>query len=335
MKRLKIIAIIGPICVVVLAIAFLRRIDSPPSTTATTTSLTVLLDWKITPPYAAYILADANGYYRSEGLSVNFVEGQGAETSAKLIGQGQYYIGTCNAAATAIAVDNNIPIESVAMVEQDAVTAIFSLKKTNITKPADLLGKTLGVRYFDISHQEYLAMMRASGLDPTKVKEVNVGFDLQPLLTGQVDALYNYAYNMPVQLEQMGYDINVILVKDEGVNGYGSNIIVNDKYAREHPDVVTKFLRASERGWEAELADPASAMAALAKRYPELNSPISLAIIKAQLPWVFPTQLQKTAPALFEQSADRWRMVLQTYRDLGLIKHSIDPAQVFSNEYLP
>ena len=290
-----------------------------------------LLDWKMSPFYAPYLLADDQGFYAAEGLTVNITEGQGAETSAKLIGQGNYKLGTCNAAATAIAVDNNVPVLSVAMIEQDAVTAIFSLKKSNIREPADLIGKTLGVRYFDISHKEYLAMMKAKGLDPSKVKEVNVGFELQPLLTGQVDALYNYAYNMPVVLEQQGQPVNLILVKDNGVNGYGSNIIVNRDFAQANPDVVKRFLRASKKGWEATLANPDQAIAVLKKRYPETDTTIALANLKAQLQWL---RGSSSSEKLFSQSDQRWQEVLTTYRALDMVKQNLSPGAVYSNNYI-
>ena len=275
-----------------------------------------LLDWKMGSFYAPYLLADEEGYYLDNGLHVTFTEGQGAETTAKLVGQGKYKIGTSNAAATAIAIDNGVPVVSVAMIEQDAVTAIFSLKKSNITTPEDLMGKTLGVRYYDISHKEYLAMMKAKGLDATKVKEVSIGWELQPLLTGQVDALYNYAYNMPVVLEQQGQEVNKILVKDNGVKGYGSNIITNRDFARDHPDILKKFLDASKKGWHDALVNPDKAIAALKKRYPETDTKVALATLKAQLTWLGSSQ---EAEKLFYQTPERWGDVLKTYRSFEMI----------------
>lgn len=294
-------------------------------------SIDLLLDWKMGSFYAPYLLADEEGYYSANGLKVTFTEGQGAETTAKLVGQGRYKIGTSNAAATAIAVDNGVPVVSVAMIEQDAVTAIFSLKKSNITEPSDLMGKTLGVRYYDISHKEYLAMMKAKGLDPANVKEVSIGWELQPLLTGQVDALYNYAYNMPVVLEQQGQEVNKILVKDNGVKGYGSNIIANKDFARDHSDVVKRFLAASKKGWRDALLDPEKAVATLKKRYPETDTKVALATLKAQLVWIGSPQ---EANNLFDQTTERWSDVLATYRSFEMIKSNLQSIDVYSNQYL-
>jgi len=295
------------------------------------TTLDFLFDWQMVSPYSPYLLADEEGYYAAEGIKINFIEGQGAETSAKLIGQGKYKIGTSNAAATAIAIDNGIPIISIAMIEKDAVTAIFSLAKNNIKKPEDLIGKKLGVRYYDISHKEYLAMMKSCGISTEKVKEISVGWELQPLITGQIDALYNYAYNMPVVLEQQGFPVNMILVKDYGVDGYGSNIIANREFAKENKNIIVGFLRASRKGWEAAIANPDKAIAVLKKRYPETNTKVALAILKAQLQWI---SNQNKEYDLFYQSATRWAKVIKTYMTLGVIKDDLKVNSVFTNNYL-
>lgn len=325
MKQKPIIFVLLAIVIASFAIFALKKHNAPPAGTHT---VEFLLDWKMTSFYAPYLLADEEGYYMAEGLSVKITEGQGAETTAKLVGQGTYQIGTCNAAATAIAIDNNVPVISIAMLEQDAVTDIFSLKKSNIRAPADLIGKTLGVRYYDISHKEYLAMMKAKGLDASKVKEVNVGWELQPLLTGQVDALYNYAYNMPVILKLQEQEVNEILVKDNGVKGYGSNLVANRGFAQSNGDVVKRFLHASRKAWEETMANPEKAVAVLKKRYPETDEKTALATLKEQIRWLGDSK------NLFSQSDERWNEVLQTYRSLDMVKKKLPTSDVFTDQYL-
>lgn len=287
------------------------------------------LDWIMGSYYAPYILADKLGFYHEEGLTVNFIQGKGADTTAKLISEGTQLLGTGNAAQTAIAVAQGLKVTSIAMIDKQAVTSIFSLKPREITLPKDLVGKTLGVRYYDVSHSEYLAMMRAQGIDTASVKEVGVGFDLQPLITGQVDAMYNYAYNMPIRLKVSGYDVNQIFVKDWGVDGYGANIIANTQFLNEHPAIAEKFLNATLRGWQAAAKDPEAAIDALVERYPDVDKAAALQSLKAELPFVL-----EGGAVTFCQTEDRWSQALETYQAAKLLGAALPSGTVYTNRYL-
>jgi len=53
---------------------------------------------------------------------------------------------------------------------------------------------------------------------------------------------------------------------DYGVNLYGHAIIVNPKFAAEHPDAVKGFLRAFVKGLKETVKTPAAAIGAVLKR---------------------------------------------------------------------
>lgn len=293
-------------------------------------SLTFQFDWVAGSYYAPFYLANQAGLYEAEGLSVEFVQGKGAETSAKLISQGVQVIGTGNAAATAVAVAEGLKITSVGVIDKEAVTSIFSPVERGIKLPSDLVGRKLGVRYYDISHSEYAAMMRAQGIETAVVEEVGVGFDLQPLISGQIDAMYNYAYNMPVRLRGMGYEINEIKVKDWGVIGYGANIIANREFLQNHGDVVRRFLRASSKGWQMASASPEDAVDALIAKHPEIDRAAAIESLKAELLLVADVSGEITLC----QSDERWRTALDTYKNVGLVRQDVPQEEVYTNDYL-
>jgi len=248
------------------------------------------------------------------------------------VGQGTYEFGTNNAAATLIAKSHGVPIVSIAVLEQDALTVIFSLKDRNIIAPKDLIGKTLGVRYYDISHREYKAMMAAQGLDTSKVEEVGIGWEPQPLLTGQVDALYSYIYGLAVQLEVKGYQLNKIFVKDWGVNGLGSNLIANADLVEKKPDVVRRFLRASIKGWWYAIEHPLDTVDTLIKLHPELDWEANLAMLKAQVP-LLESDVTKER-GLGAQSKERWEATQTTLFAQGVIDQKVNLSRVYTNAFL-
>ena len=85
--------------------------------------------------------------------------------------------------------------------------------------------------------------MQANGIDASKVTIENVGFPVrEPMLAaGQVDAITGFSFSFFINLKDKGVpvdDIAVLLMADYGVDLYGNAIIVNPKFAAEHPDAV-------------------------------------------------------------------------------------------------
>lgn len=327
-SRLILFAIVA---LIALGAWFVLRHGTPDSTR--TDQVAFQFDWVIGGNYSPFILADEKGFYREEGIEVKFDQGKGAELATKLVNQGKYDLATSNAAAVAIARSNGLHIISVGMLEQDAITSVFALESSGIREPADILGRKIGVRYYDISHSEYLAMMRAQGLDPKEVQELSIGFDLQPLLAGEVDVMYNYAYNMPVRLREKGYEIVEFLVKDWGVIGYGSNIISSDTFAKEKPGLLKRFLRATAKGWTLAFMEPELAIDTLVKRFPEIDRETALNSFRAELPWLKQPSAGSST-SMFCQSKGKWESALQTYLEVGLLKSTIVSDTVFTNEFL-
>ena len=66
-------------------------------------------------------------------------------------------------------------------------------------------------------------------------------------------------------------DINVMLMRNLGLELYGNGIIVDAEYAAKNPKIVQGFIRATIRGWQDTIADPKGAMPYLMKRNNILN----------------------------------------------------------------
>ncbi len=113
--------------------------------------------------------------------------------------------------------------------------------------------------------------MQANGIDASKVTIENVSFPVrEPMLAaGQVDAITGFSFSSFINLKDKGVpvdDIVVLLMADYGVNLYGNAIIVNPKFAAEHPDAVKGFLRAFVKGLKETVKKPATAVDSVLKR---------------------------------------------------------------------
>ena len=145
------------------------------------------------------------------------------------------------------------PIKAMFMLYNRPPFAVIGRKSRGISAPKDLEGKTLGAPAADLAYAQWPIFVQANSIDASKVTIENVSFPVrEPMLAaGQVDAITGLSFSSFIDLKEKGVpvdDIAVLLMADYGVNLYGSAIIVNSKFAAEHPDAVKGFLRAFMRG---------------------------------------------------------------------------------------
>ena len=146
---------------------------------------------------------------------------------------------------------------------------IFSLAESGIAKPADLAGRRVGVTtdYWKGVLDETL---KAAGVDPSTVKTVKVDAeDLQALYDHRVDAWLGYAQDEPIQAEMAGHPVRTIFPADYGVGGYEGLVLVNDSTIKADPQLVRRFVRASQQGWRYAVEHPDEAAQILLKWAPQ------------------------------------------------------------------
>jgi NitT/TauT family transport system substrate-binding protein len=149
--------------------------------------------------------------------------------------------------------------------------SIVARKSRGVTVPKDLEGKKLGAPVADGAFAQWKIFTQANGIDASKVAIENVGFPVrEPMLAaGQVDAITGFSFSSYINLKDRGVpvdDIVVLLMADYGINLYGNAIIVNPKFATEHPDAVKGFLRAFLKGLKSTVRDPSVAVDSVMKR---------------------------------------------------------------------
>ena len=163
------------------------------------------------------------------------------------------------------------PVKAVFMVYNRPPFAVIGRKSRGITTPKDLEGKKLGAPAADGAFAQWPIFVQANGIDAAKVTIENVGFPVrEPMLAaGQVDAITGLSFSSFINLKDKGVpvdDIVVLLMADYGVDLYGNAIIVNPKFAAEHPEAVKGFLRAFLKGLKETVTSPATAVDAVLKR---------------------------------------------------------------------
>lgn len=231
------------------------------------------LDWKFEGPAAPYFVALDKGYYADEGLEVTIDTGNGSLEAIPRVTTGTYEFGFADINSLIKFRDKNpdVPLQGILMVYNNPPFAIVSLKKSGVLKPKDLEGRILGAPAPDGAYAQWKAFVAANNIDASKVTIENVGFPVrEPMLAqGKVDAITGFSFSSFLNLKSKGVkdeDINVMLMSDYGLKLYGNTVIVNPAFAKANPELVKGFIRATIRGWQDTIVNPASAIDHLLER---------------------------------------------------------------------
>jgi NitT/TauT family transport system substrate-binding protein len=241
--------------------------------TAAETAIKFTLDFKFEGPSAPFLLPLDKGYYKAEGVNVTIDSAAGSLEPITRVASGTYDMGFGDINSLIRFRDANpgTPIKAVFMVYNRPPFSIVGRKSRGITKPKDLEGKKLGAPVGDGAYAQWPIFVQANGIDASKVMIENVSFPVrEPMLAaGQLDAITGFSFSSFINLKDKGVPVNdivVLLMADYGVNLYGNAIIVNPKFAAEHPDAVKGFLRAFAKGMKETVKKPATAVDSVLKR---------------------------------------------------------------------
>ncbi len=305
------------------------------------TPIKFALDWKFEGPAAPYFVAIDKGYYKAEGLDVSIDQGNGSVEGINRVASGVYLLGFSDINSLIKFRDNkaNAPIKAIMMVYDTPAFAIIALKKSGITGPKSLEGKVLGAPAPDGAYAQWPIFVRQNGIDASKVKIENVGFPVrEPMLAqGKVDAITGFSFSSVMNLKANGVagaDIVTLMMRNYGVDLYGNAIMVNPDFAKANPKAVAGFVRATIKGVQDTIKDPAMAIDSLMRRNEIANKAVELERLQMALaqnfvtPEVLKTGLGNVDAARLTRSIDQ----------IGLtFNYTAKPAaaDIFTAEFLP
>ncbi|MFN7122601.1 MAG: ABC transporter substrate-binding protein, partial [Hydrogenophaga sp.] len=209
------------------------------------------LDWRFEGPAALFLQPAAKGYFKAAGLDVTIDSGNGSGGTVTRVASGTYDMGFADMAALMEFHANNpdAPNKPVAvmMVYNNTPAAVLALKKSGITKPADLNGKKLGAPVFDAGRKGFPIFQKANNVTNVAWTSMDPPLRETMLVRGDIDAITGFSFTSLLNLEARGVkadDVVIMNYADYGVKLYGNAIIASPKMIAENPAAVKAFLTA-------------------------------------------------------------------------------------------
>ena len=133
-----------------------------------------------------------------------------------------------------------IPVKAFAAGYQKHPFTYFSLDDNPITTPQDMIGKTIATQ--PTAFILLRALLAKNGIAEDQVTLVNMGSDMNQLMTGQADAVTGWQTNTNA-LKMLGDKRVDMMLWDTGIQLYANVYYTTDDTLAEHADVLADFLR--------------------------------------------------------------------------------------------
>jgi NitT/TauT family transport system substrate-binding protein len=281
--------------------------------------------------YAPFYVAVERGYFAEVGIELEFDYSFETDGVA-LVGAGELPFAVVSGEQVLLARAQGLPVVFVAAWYQDYPVAVVAKAESGIQDASDLEGKRIGLPgLFGANYIGLRAILNAAGVAEENVTLDSIGFNqVAALAADQVEAASVYLTNEPLQLEALGYEVNVIRVADY-VNLAANGLLTNEQAIAEDPDLVRAFVGAFMRGVADTIADPDAAYE-ISKGYVEDLDQADEAVQKQVL--ALSIELWQ-AERLGEAQPAAWENMQAVLLNMDLISVPLDLNAAYTNEFLP
>jgi NitT/TauT family transport system substrate-binding protein len=291
--------------------------------------VTFLTSWYGQAEHGGFYQALATGLYKKQGLDVTLRMGGPQVNGMQLMmaGQADMHMGydfqvlkSLEQGLTPVTVATSFQHDLQGMMTHDDVKSL-----------GDLKGKTILVA--TAGRSSWWPWLKAKyGYTDDQARPYT--FNLQPFFADKNLVQQAYLSSEPLQAEKAGIKHRFFLFAHDGFPPYGTTIVATQKMAKEKPDVVQRFVRASMEGWKSYIADPAPGNALIKKDNPNMTDEqlaYGLAKLKDQR---LITGGDAAKMGIGVMTDERWRKTHEYMVSAALLKPEVDYKQAFTIQFV-
>jgi ABC-type nitrate/sulfonate/bicarbonate transport system substrate-binding protein len=234
---------------------------------AAATTFSVQLSWLKDTEFAPLYLADSRGYYRDAAVGLKMIAG-GPDIGALegIVAGGSADIGIATDITSVVgAIADGNPLVCLGAMYQSNLNTFMSPPSAPITKVSQLVGKRLGGPQG--VQPKFDAIFKLAGLKPD-YKFVPVGYTADPLVNGDVDVQSAFITDEVLGYKRITGNAPALLTwTDAGLPAYTLPIFTTRKTLETKRDALKAFLRATQRGFDDDVADPTAGATLAAETY--------------------------------------------------------------------
>lgn len=282
--------------------------------------------------FAGYYLAVQKGFFAKYGLNVTIIPAGATTDPRTVVADGGAQIGVVSETSDVlIGISQGVPYKCFGAAFQVNPGCLMVLGKSDIYNVQDLKGKTIGMQ--DDARQQVIGILNSNKVPLSDVTLQVVGDDPTPLVLGKIDAYTAYVFNEPIALKMQGIATRCYSFSSIGLPGYGDNLIATNDTLSSDPDMLARFVRASQEGWQYAIQNPAEAVSVTMNDYPAGNNLEQQKLqMQAQIPLL--TSAVTKQHGLLWVSTSIWSQAIATAEASNSLKKPLTVADTLTLDVL-
>ncbi len=296
--------------------------------------VTLRLNFLLSGVHTIFYYGVEKGFYKDAGIDLQIGEGQGSARTVQAVATGGDTFGIADGGSVIAGATRGAPVKSVLGLLNTSPYAISFRADAGVNTIKDIEGKSVAASAGEASLALLPAIWKKNGIDPSKVKILNVDGPgkIIAVMQKRTDGTLAGLENQVVVLKSKGLEQKVFSFAELGVNTQGLTIIANSKQAETNQDLVKRFVAASIKSIEAAKADPDAAVAAAVKVKPTGDAKL----LKDQLDVSLTLLASPSDPSarLGEMSPADWQQTLDLMKEYQDIKTDMPADAFFTNAFI-
>lgn len=300
-----------------------------PMTVSGLTPVRLQLDWYPQPEHGGFFAAQQLGYYKAEGLNVTLVPLPQYGSTAQLVSSGKADFGLGSSDQILEWSSNGLPLVAVSATMQHDPQAIMVHNNSPVHSFADLDGHTIAAQTGATWLKYVISRYNLHNVRQVPSTLSIANFIADPNYVQQI-----FITSEPFFAKQAGADVRTLLISSSGYDPYRVAFTSRD-FLAEHPDVVAKFVRASIKGWQAYLRDPATIDSYLLQLNPALNPAQETYTAQTLRDGGFVTGSDPSGAQTGHMTVARWQAGYDQLKTLGILHGPLNPATAYTLQFVP
>jgi PAS domain S-box-containing protein len=288
--------------------------------------VTLQLKWKHQFQFAGYYAAIEKGFYKEAGLEVLLKEAVAGENPVDAVLSGEAEFGISTTDILLSQTPHRKPVV-LATIFQHSPLVLLASKQSGIQNVHDLSGKKVAM---EPNAADLIVYLADEGVHLHDFTSIHHSFDINNLLTGQVDAVSAYLTDELFIIKEAGFEYTILSPNSAGIDFYGDLLFTTDSLIKSNPKLVSKFRDASLKGWQYALNNQQEVIDLIYNKYSKRHNINHLQYEAAQtykliLPGV--VEIGYTNPG-------RWKSIIDTYKKVNLLNDSFTSEGLFYFDYI-